>query len=155
MNQFVSLLLIPMFMLGHVLPHSHAGTGVVEPDGHSLRPHIHVSGGHQHDHGDDSHVQRHASDQSQAECTEDAETDTLWVPTDHDSDAVYFVDSDWTMSRAVSRADASLQSDSATIAWSLPNPSVHRAGRLVCRFGDPPDRYAGLPIYLLAASLRR
>jgi len=150
MNRFVSLLLIPMFMLGHALPHSHAGTGVVEPDGHSLRSHIHVSGGHHHDHDDDGHDHHHAGDPSQPERSEDAGANTLLVPIDHDSDAVYLVDSDWTLSRTV----AAPRVDLVTVAWSSPAPSINRVGRLVCRFGDPPDRYAGLPIYLLTASLR-
>ncbi|MGB7324810.1 MAG: hypothetical protein WBD31_08050 [Rubripirellula sp.] len=148
MNRFVSLLLIPMFMLGHALPHSHAGTAVVEPDGHSLRPHIHVSGGHHHDHDDHDHGHHHAGDPSQTECPEDAGTNSLLAPTDHDSDAIYLVDSDWTMSRTV----AAPRVDLVTGAWSMPAPSVTRAQ---LRVGDdPPDRYAGLPIYLLTASLR-
>ena len=161
MNRFVSLLLIPIFMLGHVLPHSHAGTSVVEPNGHSLRPHIHLSSDHHHDdhhhddhddddHDDDDHEHHHAGDQSDGEHSETAATATLSVPTDHDSDAVYFSDSDWTASRTV----ATTLVDSATVAWTSLAPSFDCDSRPGCRCGDPPDRYAGLPIYLLTASLR-
>jgi hypothetical protein len=150
MNRLVSLLLIPIFMLGHELPHSHAGTGVVEPEGHSLRPHVHVSVDHDHDHDDDGHKHHHTGSQSEPDSSETATTATLSVPTDHDSDAVYFVDIDWTASRTV----AGPQIDTTTLVWTSLAPSDKRDRRLGCRIVDPPDRYAGLPIYLLTASLR-
>lgn len=137
-------------MLGHVLPHSHAGTSVVEPDGHSLRPHIHLSSDHHHNHDDDDHEHHHAGEQSDAEHSETSATATLSVPTDHDSDAVYLSDSDWTASRTV----GTTQVDSAALVWTSLAPSFDCDSRPGCRCGDPPDRYAGLPIYLLTASLR-
>lgn len=144
-----------MLMLGHVLPHSHAGTGVVEPDGHSLRSHIHISDRHHHDHdssihADSGHHHHHAGDQSEADSSETVAGDTLSVPTDHDSDAVYLADTYWTVSRTV----VAPQIDSATLVWASVAPPVNRDGRTADRIGDPPDRYAGLPIYLLTASLR-
>ena len=150
MNRLVSLLLIPMFMLGHMLPQSHAGIGVVEPDGHSLRSHIHLSSDHHHNHDDDDHKHHHAGDQSESEHSESSATATLSVPIDHDSDALYFSDSDWTVSRSV----AAKQVASADVVWTSLVQSVGGDSRTGCRCGDPPDRCVGLPIYLLTASLR-
>ena len=150
MTRVVSLLLIPMFMLGPILPHSHAGTGVNEPDGHSIRPHIHLTGGHHHDHDGDDHDHHHAGEQSESEHSEATAIATLSVPIDHDSDAFYVADTDWTASRTVGKT----QVDSAAVVWTSLAPSVDRDSRPSCRCGDPPDRYAGLPIYLLTASLR-
>ena len=150
MNQFVSLLLIPIFMLGHMLPHSHAGTSVVEPNGHSLRPHIHVSSVHHHDHDDEDHGHHHAGDEFDTQNSETAANATLSVPMDHDSDAVFLADADWTASRAV----ATTHFDSAAVVWTSLAPVYNPDSRPGCTCGDPPDRYAGLPIYLLTASLR-
>jgi hypothetical protein len=144
MNRLISLLLIPLFMLGQPLPHSHAGTGIIEPDGHSIRPHIHVAGGHSHDTSDHHHV--HAG-QSAADGVVVAVAET--APTDHNSDAIYLVDGKWTASRTVVVSKIVF----AELAWTSLAP-VNREVDHACRFSDPPDRYAGLPIYLLTASLR-
>jgi len=148
MYRVVSLLLIPMFMLGHVLPHSHAGTGVVEPGEHSIRGHIHLVGGHHHDQDGENH-EHHHGDQSDATGSKAATSATFSATTDHDSDAVYLAENHWTSSRTTVP-----QVDSAVLVWTSFSPSVERDSRMGCRFGDPPDRYAGLPIYLLTASLR-
>jgi hypothetical protein len=55
MNRPISTILIPMLLVSQSLfsvPHSHAGSSVVEPDGHADRPHIHL---HQHAHDDHQH----------------------------------------------------------------------------------------------------
>ena len=150
MPRIVPLLLIPMLVLGQALPHSHAGTDVVEPNGHSLRPHIHLSSDHHHDHDDDDHEHHHAGDQSESEHSQPTAIATLSVPIDHDSDAFYVADADWTAGRSV----GTTQVDSATAVWTSLAPSVNRDSRPGCRCDDPADRYAGLPIYLLTASLR-
>ncbi len=151
MNRFVSLLLIPMFMLGHVLPHSHVGGSIVEPNGHSLRPHIHLSSDHHHHHDDvDDHEHRQAGDQADAEHSQTAVAASLSVPIDHDSDAVYLAAANWTASRTI----VTTQADSATLDWTTLAPLVDRDSCPGCLIGHQPDRYAGLPIYLRTASLR-
>jgi hypothetical protein len=147
MARLVSLLLVPFFVLGQALPHSHAGTGMFEPDGHSIRAHIHVAGGHHHDHDGDEH---HHVDQSDATGSRTARSTAFSAATDHDSDAFYLAETNWTASRTV----ATPQIDSAVLVWTSFVPSVERAAHEGSRFGNPPDRYAGLPIYLLTASLR-
>lgn len=145
MTRLVSLLLVPFFVLGQALPHSHAGTGVVEPDGHSIRAHIHLSGDHHHDHDGDEHHQS-----ADATGPKTATSAAISVPADHDSDAVYLADTDWTASRTV----AAPQVDSTEVVWTSFAPSVGRDISLGWRLDHPPDRYAGLPVYLLTASLR-
>jgi len=134
-------------VLGQALPHSHAGTGVVEPDGHSIRAHIHVAGGHHHDHDGGEH---HDDVQSEATDSRTARSTAFSAATDHDSDAFYLVETNWTASRTV----ATPQIDSAVLVWTSFVPSVDRDAHEGYRVGNPPDRYAGLPIYLLTASLR-
>lgn len=146
MNRLVSLLLVPFFVLGQALPHSHAGTGVLQPDGHSTRAHFHLVVGHHQDH-DYEHDHHHTGDQAEAGHSESA---ALSVPGDHDSDAIYLADTDWTVSRTVSAP----QVDSTAVVWTSFVPSVGREVRLCCRMEHPPDRDAGLPIYLLTGSLR-
>ena len=152
MNRIVSLLLIPMFMLGHVLSHSHAGSGVVEPGGHMARAHVHISGGHQHEHDGHSHDgydhQHHdAGNPADEDRSETARIATLSVPVEHDSDAVYLIETEWTVGRTV----AVQQVDSVAFAFAPPTTCHARLGS---RLVEPPDRYTGLPIYLLTASLR-
>ena len=56
MNRIVSFLLIPFFLLGQYLPHSHAWNGVAEAKEHASRPHVHLHGhSHAHDHCDHDH----------------------------------------------------------------------------------------------------
>ena len=150
MTRLVSLLLVPFFVLGPALPHSHAGTGVVEPDGHSIRAHVHLSGSHHHDHDGDEHGHHQSGDQADASGSKTATSAAFSVSTDHDSDAIYLADTNWTASRTVAAPPV----HSAILIWTSLAPSVNRDARIGCRFGHPPDRYARLPIYLLTASLR-
>ncbi len=74
MNRAVSTILILLLLVSQSLfsaPHSHAGTSVVEPDGHSSRPHVHLNGSENH----------HEDDDSPSSPSEHSP--------DHDSDAVY------------------------------------------------------------------
>lgn len=87
MNRVVSTILIPLLLMSQNLfsvPHSHAGTSIVEPDGHTARPHVHVHI-HVHDHHHSDH--HHANDEG--ERPEDSPLDH--VP-DHESDAFYASD---------------------------------------------------------------
>lgn len=81
MNRAVSLILIPLLLVSQSLfsvPHSHAGSSIIEPDGHAARPHVHL------------HVAHHADgDHEDGDNTPSATGEQ--VP-DHDSDAVYVGD---------------------------------------------------------------
>ena len=80
MNRVVSTILIPLLLVSQSLfsvPHSHAETSVVEPDGHAARPHVHF---HHHD-SDHHHHGHHDGDESPSSPNEQTPG--------HDSDAVY------------------------------------------------------------------
>lgn len=141
MNRLLSLLLIPFFVLGQALPHSHAGTGVAESSDHALRPHVHLHG---HEHAHDDHHDHADSDESPSRI------DLLLPADDHDSDAVYLAAS----AQSLTRVSGSLAVDVHLADWAaIPMPiTVDTRSRY--RTSDPPDRYATLPIYLLTASLR-
>lgn len=149
MNRSVLLLLIPMLTLGVFLPHSRVGGSFVEPSGRFLPPHIHLTSDHHHAPGGD-HEHHQSGGPSDAEQSETAEFATLSVPFDHDSDAVYFSDSEWT----AGRTSVTTRVFPATLVWTTLGPSVCRDSISVCRIDPLPDRYPGLPIYLLIASLR-
>ena len=84
MIRAVSTLLIALLLLSQSLfslPHSHARTSVVEPEGHSARTHIHLHGTRHH-HGHKEKPGGH-----------DSESGSSSLPVeqspDHDSDAVF------------------------------------------------------------------
>ena len=80
MNRTVSSILILMLLVSQSLfsvPHSHAGSSIVEPDGHAVRPHFHLHGHSHRDH-------HHGHDEDERQSDE--------IPLDHDEDAVYSVD---------------------------------------------------------------
>ncbi len=141
MDRFLSLLLIPFFVLGQCLPHTHAGTGVAEPSGHALRPHVHLHG-HEH-----AHVDHHGH----ADASESPPPNDLLLPAEeHDSDAVYLAAS----AQSLTRASGSLAVDVHSTDWVAVSMPMAVDTRSRYRTNDPPDRYATLPIYLLTASIR-
>ncbi|MBL4885814.1 MAG: hypothetical protein JKY95_14945 [Planctomycetaceae bacterium] len=86
MQRSVSRLLILLVLVGQSFcaAHSHAGTSVVEPEGHSARPHVHLHGVKHHC-GQTSH-RGHDGDGSREESLA---TPPDQEPVDHDSDALY------------------------------------------------------------------
>lgn len=171
MNRLTSLLLIPFFVLGQAVPHTHAGTGVTEPNGHDLRPHVHLNGhthdhhhphGHAHPHGQahsHGHAHSHDDDHNHAALHEQASTgeqagpnSRLIPPTNHDSDAIYFAASGDCLTRVLASFSGVVDAaDSVIMALSWPIAVEARLRACPC---GPPDRYATLPIYLLTASFR-
>jgi len=141
MNGLLSLLLIPFFVLGQALPHSHAGTGVAESSGHALRPHLHLHS-HEHSHGD------HHEHADESDAT--SPSDLLSPAAEHDSDAVYLAAS----GQLLTRVSGSFGIDVHTTDWVAVSLPIVVDTRSRMRTSDPPDRYATLPIFLLTASLR-
>ncbi|TWU22393.1 hypothetical protein Pla52o_34490 [Novipirellula galeiformis] len=148
MIRFVSLLLIPFFVLGQALPHSHAGTSVAEPDGHALRPHLHLHS-HDHHHGDETHhhdhADRHAGEEDLA-----ADAQGISPAPDHDSDALYLAASE----QSLTRHSQSITIEVQAADWDVFIVPYEVDTRCRYRTSDPPDPMAALPIYLLTASLR-
>ncbi|WDQ18076.1 hypothetical protein [Rhodopirellula sp. P2] len=153
MNRFLSLLLIPFFVLGQASPHSHAGSGVVEPEGHANRPHVHLLASQSHD--EDGHHHGHSHFGGDDDASEDGDGETNGVslsslPADHDSDAVYLGQSGTAVARSSMILDIDLAclvfASSEAVCWPLEGQSrVHHSFL---------DRGSPLPIYLLVRSLR-
>ena len=169
MRTLVSLLLIPLAALGQCLPHSHWGVGAHSLDDHSSRPHIHLSGGHQHDSLDDHHEGDHHHDCLADEDPRDdrshsgdaifelpqfvqprvASRSDFAVPSDHDSDAIYFADPSCT----AKLAEFVPFDDSLDCDWSRSTPFVLTNAGIHNRVSHPPDRFASRPIFLAVSSL--
>lgn len=154
MNRLVSPLLIFSLLLVQSLPHSHAGSGVAQPDDHGSRPHIHLSldshsHGHSHDeHQDEAHCHQDSSDHS-GELAQDGASD-LYCVNGHDSDAVYLAGSTLSLHRLSANG---FPSHFTSLHGDLPERfCIGRTSE-----GEayaPPIRHRPLPIYLLVASLR-
>jgi hypothetical protein len=151
MRTLISLLLIPFFVLGQGLPHSHAGTAVDQPSDHAERLHVHVSGGHSHDqdHADEGH---HHDDEAGGSGSNSAVEGFGFcgLPIDHDADAIYLAASTSFVGRVVATDQVIDSWDAAVIDCWLEREIQPRPGFRIA----PPVRYAGVPIYLLIASLR-
>lgn len=141
-----SILLIPFLVLGPVLPHSHALSGVVVPVGHDSRPHVHLNS-HDHSH---SHDQHHHGPSKQLSPKSDTSSlaSELAPLVDHDLDAIYLAASD-----ALPRTCPTISVEVVATYWvALPIRVVVES---ISRFSaaDPPDMRGPLPIYLLNSSL--
>ncbi|MEO8268482.1 MAG: hypothetical protein ABI557_02105 [Aureliella sp.] len=150
MNRLLSLLLIPFFVLGQALPHSHAGTGVHQPADHAARPHVHLSGGHSHNHDCDDHSHSHVDQVALANPVESAQAAVSSTPVEHDSDAIYLAQSNSFPGRVSAIGQLSFASVGTFVELLSDRPVLSG----VCCSKQSSDRSAGLPIYLLVASLR-
>lgn len=163
MKQLVSLLLIPMIVLGQAMPHSHAGTGVAESDDHASRPHLHLSIGHSHHHDADhaDHEHDHGTIKTEAD---DFASSGYSLPIEHDSDAIYLAQHIASHIRSVAKhhVDTGDCVFAETLDWNhrtyspkvLSSVTPDRYAATAERYAATAERYAGPPIYLLVASLR-
>ena len=148
MHRIVCSLLIPLVLVSQSFcaTHSHVGTSVVEPEGHSERPHIHLRSGTHHDHDRQGQHEEGESHEKYSAVISDH------VPVDHDSDAFYVSETQLlsnTMAAKVAKPELSLicvvYDESAAIAgWRL---SI--GGGL-----PPPLRDLTCPLYLRILSIR-
>lgn len=147
MSRLVSLLLIFSLLLVQSLPHSHAGSGVDQPDDHALRPHIHLSlhghshGEHQgHGHSHHDHLNEHAP--AGATC--------LYGVHDHDDDVIYLAGSTFSRHRLSANG---VPTHFTSLHGNTPERFCLRQAS-GSEAITPPIRQRPLPIYLLVASLR-
>ncbi len=157
MDRVLTLLLIPILMLAHVLPHSHVGIATDQPDDHAARPHIHLAS-HDHHHGH-SHEEAQVSDDDDhgdfIRLSTDAEHRVpgfyrFYRLDDHDSDAIYLAGSTPTYGRP-----SGMDSPDGGVVPAVSEPGLiadFPTTRLVSAI--PFRRSSSLPIYLLTASLR-
>jgi hypothetical protein len=148
MSRLMSLLLIPLCLLGQPMPHAHHGSDVSTPKGHDTRPHVHIGGGHSHSHEKGHHhgvaAGHHHDDEGRAQTA-------VSSLADHENDALYF--SDFPADGSLKRGQLPTDSIPLLVVWELIWPSVQDEWPcwLVMH---PPDLFGGLPVYLRTASLR-
>ncbi len=88
MNRLVAILLIPFFVLGNSLAHSHGTAAHQSPS--EGRAHFHFVSAHQQAHDHNSHGHSHQShSHEQAHESDDSQPAPIEQPIDHDSDAIY------------------------------------------------------------------
>ena len=140
-----SLLLIPVVLVsqGFCFAHTHQGTGVAAPDGHSSRPHFHVHGVDGHHHHD-------------ADADHDDPSPRLSEPLgSHDADAVYCPTSvAFGVGRHAVSALAVQQLFDVPFLWAIGTADVAAVSRGNSRSQPPPLWHSRCPIYLRTLSLR-
>jgi len=97
-RRFFCLLLVPLMLAnqGLCFAHAHHRTHIVEPEGHSSRPHFHFGGHDHHDSTHDHHADHSHGDHSGRDRWSgdgDAAVPPSIAPIcDHDTDAVYCIE---------------------------------------------------------------
>jgi hypothetical protein len=93
MQRLAALLLIPVYLIGGPLPHSHCVAGPAVVGEHSGRPHVHLGGLLRHGGVDARGLQ--SKDPATEESSADAGAVRRWTlncPVHHDADALYLTD---------------------------------------------------------------
>jgi hypothetical protein len=155
MRRVIALFLIPMCLFGQGMPHSHAGTGVCEPEGHAARPHVHFDhhdavAAHGHHHADAADRDHH-----HAPVTSEKSKSHAFAPVaDHDADAFYFTTLNSSLARrltANNNRHSRMFEHTAAQCWGM---VLTLSGRGETSGVAPPGGVADLPILLRTASLR-
>ena len=154
MNRLVTSFLIPLVLVSQnfCTAHSHVGTSVFEPDGHSERPHIHWDNGtHYDDHYDEDHEWHvgHKGIDSHDDCCSVIIEEH---PADHDSGAFYVSDSPLFNDSISAKVDAL----SLSYSCQLYDASITDVGLRPRIEGGlpPPLRDLTCPLYLRILSIR-
>jgi hypothetical protein len=158
MNRLIAILLMPLFVVGNSLAHSHS-TAVHQSPGEG-RAHFHVGSAPQHGHHNhdshehanhDHHGPDHDGDDHESDDHESDEPESEPVaPVEHDSDAVYVFAADFVFTacdRVYVEIDAHAFVGTVVCLLTDFRPSV-----LLDR--PPLATITQLPIYLLHAALR-
>ncbi len=154
MNRIVSSLLIPLMLVSQSFcaAHSHVGTSVVEPDGHSATLHFHWDITAHHDDHDDEGHEWHL----ESEAVDSHDDCSLAIieehPVDHDSDAIYVSNSPLFNDSTSAKVDVLKLSNGCTFCDAF----VPEAGLDLRIEGGlpPPLRDLSCPLYLRILSIR-
>ncbi len=147
MYRIIAILLMPFFVVGNSLAHSHGSTAHQSPN--PGRAHFHLVGAHHQAHEHDDHGHSHHGHSHDHE-SDDSKPASAEQPIDHDSDAVYIAaldfmvtPSDRTLIETVSISDFETVDD----YFAAIRPSPRR---------DYPHLATNteLPLYLRHAALR-
>jgi hypothetical protein len=158
MHRLIAILLIPFFVVGNSLAHSHGTAAHLSPS--QGRAHIHVGNTPQHNHSHESHGHSHHEhshghdDHGQAPEKNKKGDDSKSVPlekaVDHESDAVYVSTADYPVTTS---ARISIELGSCDVVETVQD---YLSGIRPRSWHDrPPLAFTNeLPLYLLHAALR-
>lgn len=161
-RRVLSLLLIPLVLAnqGLIFAHTHLGTSVAEPPGHTARPHVHLRGrnhhhGHGHKHSHGNGAGRHIHHRGGQHQTKRAIAVGLIPSCSHDDDALYVSETVIDRVGRLTASDAkSMQEQCHSSEWKLTTPEMLRlmAACEYCR--PPPLSFIAEPLFLRTLSLR-
>lgn len=150
MNRLIAILLMPLFVVGNSLAHSHSTAGHQSPGGGRAHFHVGSAPHHGHHHHDSHEHANHDHDHADHDHERDESKSAPLAPVKHDSDAVYVVAAAF-IYNACDRISTEIDAYSfvGTEACSLTDfrPSVLRDRSLL-------GTTTQLPLYLLHAALR-
>ncbi len=151
MYRLLAILLMPFFVVGNSLAHSH--DSATHPSQSQGRAHFHVGSipqhGHEHySHGHSHHGHSHGHDHEHE--NDDSPHAPVKTPDDHDSDAVYVVAADF----AVSISDRTLIEVGQYAAPEILEDFLPAIRPLEGRDRRIRSTTPELPLYLLHAALR-
>lgn len=153
MNRLIAILLMPLFVVGNSLAHSHSTAAHPSPG--EGRAHFHVGsapqqGHHNHDSHEHANHDHHGHDHNGDDHESDEPESAPVAPVEHDSDAVYVAAADLVFT-ACDRIFIEIDAHSfvGTVVCLLTDfrPSV-------LRDRPPLATTTQLPLYLLHAALR-
>lgn len=163
MCQLVSLVLIPLLLVGQSvgLAHTHHGTGIAETEDHAVRPHFHTHGakGHRHTHHRHGSTaasgvdwlkhHRHGKSHGTPQAPDWHSID------DHDDDAVYVLMAvTWGVGRRLAADDCVVRSVIAHDAKTTEKAWVSATNDGLVLGLPPPVLLSRIPLYLRNLSLR-
>ena len=160
MRRIMSLILIPVVIASQwcVMAHAHGHKGIVEPAGHSARPHFHVHGVHDHHHaGAHSHSHSHGPEHSHENSEADDQSPALISgdTSNHDADAVYCSNPGTPGMSRQSRTDEPITTASA-VTHFLTLGIWDSSGMIVVNRQNLPPPFLGqtCPLFLRNLSIR-
>ena len=156
MKRIIAASLIPILLLGNLVPHAHGASISSIPDDHSARAHIHLSV--QPEHGHDHSAKNESRDETgETEVAHQHESDSedgqasSRAPIDHDSTALYILNSDeFTSTTPVTRVVL----DTPLVSVLCTPPGISFGGTSHREHSLSLLAHEGPPIYLLDAALR-
>ena len=157
MYRLAALTLIPLCLIGAVLPRAHSHAAVGPSDVGDSRAHVHLSGGHEHahDHRHDGEHHAHAPHAESQESAHDApRRGSSFSPPEHHQDAIYL--SDFVSSGRIGAPEKVVVLSITPLVVERVGalPALARARASGARAGGPSSLFEPLPIYLAHASLR-
>ena len=137
------------------MPHSHAGTGISEPNDHAARPHVHLHG-HGHHHHGDGHSHHHHAPVANSKPVKVKRTPITAVNAvgEHGDDAVYLPEGSTysPTSKSLSWKPVSQITATLDLHIAVTESTTSQSEAMFSR--PPPGSTWSTPLYLRTLSLR-